>query len=170
MVQRRRAKLITGLVVFVLAGLALGATAITTINAEREHAAYESRLRQLSEKAAKVLPKEAFKPGHYSLHETHYVNGYRVTAYATVDAHGHLDYLEFDQLDAFGLFNPTTSASVELWNQQLLNNPNVNDLKRLGADPAFFSLYQKYMTQLIHAAHTGEVFKITIHNQASMKK
>ncbi|GAB6093565.1 hypothetical protein JCM31185_15180 [Furfurilactobacillus curtus] len=168
--QRRRAKLITGLVVLILATLALGATAITTINAEREHAAYESKLRHLSEKAAKLLPKEAFKPGHYSLHETHYVHGYRVTAYARVDDQGHLIYLEFDQLDAFGLFNPLTSASVELWNQQLLNNPNVNDLKRAGADPAFFSLYQKYMTRLIHAAHTGEVFKITVHNQASMRK
>ncbi|MYV16308.1 hypothetical protein [Furfurilactobacillus milii] len=165
--QTKHAKLITGLVVVLLAVLALGATAITTINAQRRHEEHESRLRRLSERAAKVLPKEAFKPGAYTLRESHYVDGYRVFAVVNVDEHGQLVNVAFNQLDQFGLNNPATATDITRWNTALLKEPNVAKLSLKHGNKQCFQLYQNYMGRLIHAAHTGEQHQFKINNHAS---
>ncbi|MGV0168950.1 hypothetical protein ACRYI5_10180 [Furfurilactobacillus sp. WILCCON 0119] len=162
--QQRHAKLMTGLVVVFFAILALGATAITTLNAQREHEAHESQLRRLSEKAAKVLPKEAFKPGTYTLTEKHYVDGYRVTAQAVVDSNGTLTHVEYNRLDHFGLYDPATGPAISTWNAALLKDPNTGKLTQGSADKTLFMTYKTYMSQLIHAAHTGEEHDLTVTN------
>ncbi|HAT55505.1 MAG TPA: hypothetical protein DCW31_09790 [Lactobacillus sp.] len=164
--RTRHAKLITGIVVVLLAVLALGATAITTINAQRRHDEHESRLRRLSERAAKVLPKEAFKPGTYTLTEKNFVMGYRVLAVVTVDDRGQLVHVAFNQLDQFGLNNPATTEAIEKWNTALLKEPNVAKLSQQHGDKHCFKLYKDYMAQLIHAAHTGEQHQFQIDNHA----
>lgn len=155
-------KVLTGAVVLLLAAITLGATAITTINAEREHQAHESRLRRLSEKAAKVLPKEAFKPGKYTLADAHGEPGYHISAVAQVDSAGRLQHIEFDQLDENGLFNPATAQVVTDWNTHLLADPNSGKLRKDNATTAFYQQYQKDMRQLLHAAHTGEEHHVTV--------
>ncbi|MBO8441380.1 MAG: hypothetical protein IAA89_02910 [Firmicutes bacterium] len=166
MKKRKRAKLITLILVITFTLLSLGAVAVTTINAGIEHHQHESKLKKMSEKAAKVLPKEAYKPGVYKLKEKKYFNNYKISAELVVNDKGIIKHVEFDQLDQFNFVNPQTSTEIDQWNSSLLRH---QDLSKLSCNDSnqtdFFNLYKKYMKKLINMAHSGKVNYVVINNE-----